>query len=292
MIALSLLQIGCANLDADPFRPKDTKAPGVYDIGELPVISEDDSYAGFDVYGPQVYYGQVGAPDDPGTYGGATLQFEATGGHVCLVMDPEAVYWSRPLAIDAGGRAYKYTDRYEDDGDLDMSAGLTAYYTGSPGVEMGGFEAVYSDTQGVDHVLEFNECEQAGAQSESVHSGRGTAEHCDINTANHPGVKYTVVLDTFALPHDDSILNFGVAVFGTTCNNFEVNECTVPDEVHGAVADGMVATSGKEWFAGLESVYCEGPAKVNDFCELHALDDDAPCIEPPPSDDVFDEEEE
>ena len=301
MLTLSMLQLACANREADPFRPSDTKAPGVYDIGELEVIGEDVLSQGLDGDGTaeapgfrsKLYFGQLGAPDDPGTFGGATFQFESTGGPVCLVMDPEALYWSRALSIDAGGRSYKYTDHYEDDSDLDMSAGLTAYYTGSPGVEMGSFEAVYTDAQSVDHVLEFNECVQAGPQTDSVHSGRGTVEHCELDTSLHPGVKYTVVLDTFALPHDDSIANFGVAAFGVPCDRIEISECTIPDEVH-AVNDveGMVPTEGKAWFPELESVFCEGPGKVNDYCELHALDDDAPCVEPPPSDDVSEEEEE
>jgi hypothetical protein len=137
---------------------------------------------------------------------------------------------------------------------------------------------VYTDPLGEAHELEFNECTQTGYQgTPEVHSGRGTAEFCTIDTDNRAGITFTGVLDTFALPHDDSILNFGLAVLDGACAS--ITECTIPNEV--GLAEGVDAIAGKEWFTEIESAICQGVGAVNRVCEegMDAYPDSPPCEE-------------
>lgn len=277
---LSLL--ACADRAAD-FRPVVTDVPAIVDLGTIETIPEstwrDSSFGATAAEG--VVYAQLGAPENAGIYGGATLSFTGTGGPVCIVADPEAVFWNLSVDADAdGGRRYTYLDKVEDDGDIDLTAGLTAYYTGSPGVEIGDFNAVYDDPQGIEHTLAFNECVQVGRFGDiNVHAGRATVEFCEIDTDQRAGIPFTVVLRTFALPHDDSILNYGVAVFEGSCESLAPTECTLPDEVSRAQADG-VAPADKAWFPELEQQVCEGIVKVNNFCEDALAEGVDACVDP------------
>lgn len=280
---LALLLIAC-ELPGAQFRPVVTDVPAIVDIGELPVVTADElAAASHPSELPGVYFGRLGAPEQAGTYGGATLQFRGTGGEVCVMVDPEAVFWNLSVDADAdGSRRYKYMDRYEDDGDIDLAVGLTAYYTGSPGVEMGDFNAVYNDPGGVEHTLEFNECVQVGyGGTLDVHSGRATVEYCTIDTDQRAGIPYTVVLDTFALPHDDSILSYGVMVVEGSCDSLAPSECTLTDEITYAEPD-QSTPEGKEWFPEIESALCQGIVKVNDVCEagFSEYEDSPPCVNP------------
>jgi hypothetical protein len=280
---LALLLIACDPPGAE-FRPVPSDVPAIIDIGELPVVTREElDAAGHPSEVDGVYFGRLGAPEQEGTFGGATLQFRGTGGEVCVVVDPEAVFWN--LSVDAdgeGARRYQYMDRFEDDGDIDLSVGLTAYYTGSPGVEMGDFNAVYNDPGGIEHTLAFNECVQVGyGGTLDVHSGRATVEFCTIDTDQRAGIPYTVVLDTFALPHDDSILSYGVMVVEGSCDSLGPTECTLTDEITYAEPDGATP-KGKEWFPELEAALCQGINKTNDFCEegFTTYEDSPPCEEP------------
>ena len=281
MIALLSL-FACADRASD-FRPALTDVDAVVDLGTIETIPEDvwqdSSFGGTEAEG--VVYARLGAPENAGIYGGATLSFVGTGGPVCIVADPEAVFWNLSVDADAeGGRRYKYLDVVEDDGDLDLSAGLTAYYTGSPGVEMGDFQAVYDDPAGQEHTLQFNECVQVGRFGDlNVHAGRATVEFCQVDTDQRAGIPYTVVLRTFALPHDDSILSYGVAVFEGNCEDIAPSECTLRDEVSRAEDSGQ-APAGKEWFPVLEDKVCDGIQKVNDYCEEQLTAGVDACIDP------------
>lgn len=276
LLALSGLASGCTNV-RDGFRPVLTDAPFVYDIGELRVIGAEE-LAGVDpsTVPDAVHYGQLGAGENAGLYGGATFQFRATGSSVCVVVDPEAMFWNKEISTQSNTVQYKFEDIFEDDGDLDLSAGLAAYYTGSPGSEIGDFSAVYDDPAGVEHELAFNECIQTGYFGDPAHAGRATVEYCDIDTSLHSGVMYTAVLETFALPIDDSILNFGALAFDGRCADLPwydsngallagASECVIPNEVEYADANGI--PEEKAWFPELERAYCSGVGKVNTFCK-------------------------
>jgi hypothetical protein len=299
---------GCRDV-RDNFRPVLTDAPFVYDMGELRVIGNDELEASLG--NPQsisdaLVYGQLGAGENAGQYGGATFNFTGTGGDVCVVVDPEALFWNKEISQDATNR-YKYEDVFEDDGDVDLSVGLTAYYTGSPGEEVGTFDATYTDDLGTEHTLAFDECVQTGLFGDPAHAGRATVEYCTIDTSLRPGVSYTALLKTFALPIDDSILNFGAMVYDGPCAtqsndveqpdgttqtvvtgltwldtdgvvNHGASECVIPNEVGNAEADGE-APDEKAWFPDAETAYCSGKGKFNSFCSDHVDDDYPPCNE-------------
>jgi hypothetical protein len=118
------------------------------------------------------YYGQLGQPEDGGR-GGATFTFKGTGGEVCIVVDPETVFWSQSVAPADRNDQYAYPDYYNDDGDLDLFAGMSSYYTGSPGVEIGDFTGFYSDSRGEVVEIEYGACFQTGSQAgmDNAHAG-------------------------------------------------------------------------------------------------------------------------
>lgn len=279
LLPLAALSVGCINV-ADQFAPVLTDAPFVYDIGELRVIGEEELVAGVadpSTIDDALYYGQLGAGENPGVFGGATFQFRGTGSTVCVVVDPESIFWNKELSTTSNTVQYKYEDVYTDDGDIDLSVGLTAYYTGSPGTEIGDFQAEYTDASGIPHYLEFNECRQVGYFGDPSHAGRATVEYCNIDTSLREGVLYTAVLETFALPIDDSILNFGTLAFDGSCQSLPwinedgraeegATECVIPNEVGNAEPTGELPAD-KAWFPEMETAFCGGKGKVNSWCK-------------------------
>jgi hypothetical protein len=294
-----MLLAGCAN-EADPFRPQVSDVPGIQDLGVIEILTDEDRASGLPLSDPsyegKVYYGRLGATEDAQAVGGATFQFEGTGGSVCVAVDPEAVFWNFAVAESTSGK-YKYKDHYADDGDIDLKVGLSAYYTGSPGVEIGSFEALYTDPSGVEHSLEFNECTQTGYQgTPDVFAGRASVEYCTIDTATRAGVMYTVLLETFSLPVDDDIVSFGAVVMDGGCGFGDsadaIDECLLPNEVGWAEPEenvtfdenGDPVVEGKEWFPGIEAAFCDKPKSVNDICEAWIAsaqyqEGDGPCDE-------------
>ncbi len=290
--------------------------PFLQDLGEFRVISAADQEANLvgteflsyadalqepDDQGRRgVHYGGLGAPEDPSYYGGATFSFEGTGGSVCLVVDPEVVFWNQSQDSTATTSDYLYVDATAPDGDLDLDAGLTAYYTGSPGVEMGDFASAYTDAGGVDHSLDGSACTQIGSQNTPAHAGRSTVEFCTIDTSGRAGVSYTAVLDTFMLPIDDSVVHFATAVFEGSCANLAAgttNECLLSREAGGAldltdeeVSEDYCEDPDNQWNVGcLELAFCDTKTKkLNAYCEDHFDDENAPCTDNgvhPPADD-------
>lgn len=290
------LALACYN-PGDAFRPIVTEGvPSVYHVGTLEVLTPGkvDDMLGDPTSVPEsVHFGRLGADVNPGKIGGATYEFEGTGDVVCVIADPEAVYWNYTVKTGPAGDRFKYEDVYNDDGDVDISVGLTAYYTGSPGVEIGDFNANYTDASGVDHTIAFNECSQTNLfGSTGVHGGRGSVEYCEVDTSGREGVKYTVLLRTYSLPMDDSVLNFGTVVYDGACSEiaegFVVDgdpvtvwgpsECTLKNEV--ANADGGTLPAEKAWFPELEIEVCGGGKATNKYCEEHMDDDSPPCFDP------------
>ena len=311
MIVL-LFALGMPGCDraGEVFVPEPNPAyPYIQDLGVFRVIpASEHSAEGWrasseearaDVDGQHgVYYGGLGAPEDPAYYGGATFQFYGTGGSVCLVMDPEAIFWNQARSPQADSQSYLYQDRFSDDGDIDMDAGLTAYYTGSPGVSMGDFKLPYTDEAGVSHELEFNECYQAGALGDSVHSGRATVESCSIDTEGREGVSFTVVLNTFMLPVDDSVVQFGVMVLEGACGaGPTIDECLIDREMADALSEEEQDCDDPDlpWtYTCLEQKYCGKVKKFNAYCEEHFDDFDPPSacedngVHPPADDEEVD----
>lgn len=165
-----------------------------------------------------IIYGEIG-PTGTAATGGATFNFKGTGGPVCIFVDPETVFWNWSIApvADSAARIWNYPDNVFDDGDIDLFVGLSAYYTGSPGLTVGDFFVNYSDSLGNDVAVELTECTNIGFQGQTnAHAGRGFPEFCSLNFTD-PGVSYTGLLQTFSTPLDDDRLGFGLLVYDGTC---------------------------------------------------------------------------
>jgi hypothetical protein len=293
--------------------------PFLQDLGEFRVVTGEDQAGAFDEEGrfigydesltgsedtlPGVHYGGLGAPEDPSYYGGATFTFAGTGGSVCVVVDPELVFWNQAQSPSATTSEFLYVDNTEDDGDIDLDVGLSAYYTGSPGVEMGDFELVYTDDGGVDHELSYSLCSQAGSQTFSgAHAGRSTVEYCTVDTSGLQGVQLTAVLNTFLLPLTDGVAHYAAGVFEGACTGLVaapkgIDECFLSREAGGArdipaeeQAEDYCNDPDNAWNeACLEDVFCSTTKKLNAYCEDHFEDENAPCIDNgvhPPADDA------
>ena len=249
---------GCDRNAKDLVPQPSDKFPGIIEIGELEVVEPDTlnllvdktqgtlpyitpnlDEAGQELYDelyPEgtpkpYYYGQLGQAET-GKQGGATFTFTATGSEVCLIVDPETVFWSRSIAQDLETE-FAYPDFYNDDGDVDLFAGMSSYYTGSPGINIGDFTGYYTDSKGELIEIQYGECTQNGSQMSGItnaHSGRGTSEYCSIDTDQKEGIEYTVVLETFSVPLDDGVLSFGVAVVNERCARLDTSECVIRGE--------------------------------------------------------------
>jgi hypothetical protein len=223
------------------------------------------------------FYGILGQAE-VGIKGGAMLTFDGTGGDVCIIVDPETVFWNQAVAATDPEPRYSYPDVEEDDGDIDLFAGMSAYYTGSPGIDVGDFKGFYTDSLGNQIEIEYGECFQFGAQSgmNNAHAGRAAVEYCTINTANREGVEYTAVLESFSVPLDDAGLGFGVVLLEGACTDYSINECTIYGDSLVELRDGNKVRKDDDGFIEaevrsctleLERASCEG--KLLEFCCLH-----------------------
>ena len=242
--------IGCDRSGRD-ILPAETKQLSVIEIGEMAVLTTAEleefqaqadpaawcaEPASDDSDAVRCFYGQLGHPE-LGIKGGATFTFQGTGETVCLLVDPETVYWSESISIQSRNENYAYPDYLADDGDIDLFGGLSSYYTGSPGVELGDFKGYYTDSLGRELEIEYGECTQIGHSMSGItnaHAGRGTVEYCSIETEERAGVEYTAVLETFAVPLNDGVLSFATMVVEGTCGNINkpngIDECTIMGE--------------------------------------------------------------
>jgi hypothetical protein len=272
-----LAQLSGCDRNAKDLVPQPSDAyPGVIEIGELEVVDPDtlnqligqdqgtlphivstlDSagQAVFDELYPEdaplpYYYGQLGQAGT-GEQGGATFTFTGTGGEVCLIVDPETVFWSRSIEAPPNTEAkFAYPDFYNDDGDLDLFSGMSSYYTGSPGLEIGDFTGFYTDSKGELVEIQYGECTQNGSSMSGItnaHSGRGTVEYCTIDTDQKEGIEYTVVLETFSVPLNDGVLSFGVTVVNERCARLDTSECFIRGESLCSVDDPDCKTNPDE----------------------------------------------
>jgi hypothetical protein len=272
--------------------PVNPDHPPVQNLGELTITDVSEVLNSEDVY-----YGTLG-PSDPGQNGGATATFIGTGGDVCVLVDPEAVFWIQAITGQSPDEAYTYPDNPYDDGDLDLEVGLSAFYNGSPGVEMGNFEALYEDSLGNEVYIEFNECIQYDWYGQTgSHAGRATPEFCTIDTSAHPGKEYTIVLNTWSLPLNDYLLNFAVVVFDGDCetglsagfttespsgttvtisSGYPAVECFLSNEAQDG--DGDFSELEKAFCANEQTWYCCDYNPDNPYCDDEPINDDN-CIE-------------
>ena len=293
-VAALVLLAACEGSGAEFVLEPSGDAPAVADFGMLDVIPLEE----WSKLGPQEAIDTYGIHDTvgPATTGhvaGSTFRFIATGGDVCVFTDPELVFWGQSISPISPTVNFQYSDNYNDDGDIDLFAGLSALYTGSPGVEMGDFYGVYTDSQGQQTTIAFNECLQAGYPGSDLvesHSGRGTPEFCTLHTKGREGVEFTVAMQTFAVPLDDGKLDFVAAVVGGKCGGGTVQDPGVgldaPSyecEYHGerfqrddeSDEDYAIAV------VGLEDAYCaQNPSQ---YCCEHDGEYPDLCGEPPDS---------
>ena len=291
VLLASLATAAACDRSGDDLIPQPSEdLPAVIDIGEMAVMSPDqlatlqaegssakswcDTNAD-DNGNPYCYYGVLGQATVD-VSGGATFTFRGTGEQVCVMTDPETVFWNTAVAEINPNDLYSYADLEEDDGDIDLFAGLSSYYTGSPGVELGDFQGQYTDSLGNIINIEYGECFQFGAQTgmNNAHAGRATVEYCTINTENREGKLYTVVLESFSIPLDDGALGFSAAVVEGSCSDYVLNECTMYGEglavnrdAEGvAIPDGKggVEASPRACTVQLERAACDG--QLLPFC--------------------------
>lgn len=228
-------------------------------------------------------YAEVG-PNSEAFPSGATIEFLGNGGDVCAFVDPEFLFWNQAVSQVSPNLQYRFPDNPYDDGDMDLRAGLSVYYRGTPGERMGGFEVQYSDDLGNDVEIDLVSCTQStDFDNDEPHAGRAHVEYCDIRNTQ-PGVSYTVALEAFGLPRDDGRLSFGVILATGPCNGTNgltglmapvslgnaasgVNEeCVIRGETLPPLAEGEGAhlhhgyAEGRSWpnAEAIEDVFCSG----------------------------------
>lgn len=257
--------------------------PGVIHLGELTPV---------DIVNPSdiadnTIYGEVG-PTGTTEAGGVTFTFEGTGGHVCVWVDPELLFYNQSVASRPVEK-FSYPDNVFDDGDLDVSAGLAAYYNGSPGERVGSFEVRYTDALGNPVTVALNECAIASATTATgAHAGRGAPEYCTIfNT--QPGVSYLVLLETWSTPLDDDRLGYGLLLANGDCADIHSpgpdDECLIVGEAIEPGAqdapgpwtgrDNAPTRTGSDEF---ERTFCDSRGDLPGYCEAEALQSD--CTDP------------
>lgn len=259
MVLALALAAGCDRSGMELLPQPNDAFPAVLEIGELQVVTPESG----SLFSPgdcneqdadgayNCFYGQL-SPTDGVTLGGATFNFKGTGGDVCVIVDPEALFWNQFISSSSSSLVWGYPDLDDDDGDLDLFGGLSSYYTGSPGLELGDFSGFYTDSLGREIEIDYVECfnESPYFEGEEAHAGRGAPEYCKIDTAGREGILYTIVLETFSVPRDDGILSFGTVVLDGACGGAGglsgvagVSECTMLGEaidIDGNVRDCSV----------------------------------------------------
>ena len=97
--ASALAALTACNYDGRAFTPQPTDAaPGITELGELEIIGLDSWEQAPQRRDLATY--EILGPSDPGEFGGATATFMGTGGEVCVLVDPEAVFWNQSVAFN------------------------------------------------------------------------------------------------------------------------------------------------------------------------------------------------
>lgn len=221
-LMLAALGLGGCDLSGEFLFPRPVDGiPSVVDLGEITPFSfgdVTDIAARRQLIEDNTIYFEIG-PSGSALFSGLSFTFQGTNNSVCLFVDPESVSWNQ--AIDpAGGSPYSFPDNPFDDADLDLDAGQTIYYTGTPGETMGNFELRYEDQLGNVVPLSASLCTAESSVRDGVQEsgGAGFPEQCTVqNTV--AGISYTAVIEAFNFPIDDSRISGGLVVFDGPCNN-------------------------------------------------------------------------
>lgn len=227
-------------------------------------------------------YTEVG-PTGSSAIGGATFRFVGTGGDVCIWMDPELVSWSQSVSPTDPDPDLAWPDNLFDDGDIDLDAGPSVFYTGTPGQRMGRFKSTFRDSLGIETTVDLSSCTSPGAAPGSApdSAGRAAPEGCSIY-GTIPDRPYTVVLETFSVPLDDKRLGMGMFIVEGSCDELDAalggkstsqygRECVItgesidPFSEPGAAA-AAAGLSGRAWL-GDERVPWDGSVEFElAFC--------------------------
>ncbi len=287
-LALTLAASACALPEkAILFSSAIDGVPGIVHLGDL----EPFEVTVLDDVADNVIYHEVG-PTGSTQIGGVTFSFVGDGRDMCVWVDPELVSWSQSISISSPNEAYRFPDNLFDDGDLDLSGGLSVYYSGVPGDSVGGFKVDYQDALGNVVPIDLVECfipSTVLGDSTPSHAGRGLPEFCTIaNTIE--GVDYTVLMETYSVPIDDDRLSYGLILVNGTCDELltatsigtpsDAEECMIlgesvePGSATGerAAAAGLPAPSwiGSEvpsWSGSVsfEEAFCQ--QQLESFCQ-------------------------
>ena len=281
LVLVPVLTMAACDRQGEDVLPNPGDVPEIIEIGELRVLTAEEfadfqsttdpaSWCGDTSKDPEglerpgCYYGNL-ASTAAAFRGGATFTYKGTGEPVCLIADPETVFWNQSIAASGPNESYTAPDQVNDDGDIDIFSGLSSYYTGSPGVEIGDFLGFYTDSQGRDVEIEFGACFQTGSSLSGIqnaHSGRGALEFCTVDTSERAGVEYTAVLETFSVPFDDGALSFAAAVVEGPC--FNLNECTLIAESRAADAADNTGEGYNTCAPFMELAMCQD--QLTPFC--------------------------
>ena len=201
-------------------------------------------------------YVEIGPTGDANP-SGATLNFEGTGGSVCILVDPELVYWNQSVSLQGAVGRWRFPDNPYDDGDVDISTGLSVYYTGTEGEEMGNFAVQYDDSLENTVPVNLVACTITSTVLNQLNptatSGRGAPEYCTISNTQ-PGVNYTVAMEVFSLPPDDNRLMMGLVLSEGGCN--PLIDAAAPDE------SGQVGPVHQECVIRGEAIPGEGDGQI------------------------------
>ncbi len=240
-------------------------------------------------------YGEL-APPQTTDYGGATFEFTGTGGQVCIWVDPEVAWWNQSVSANPSeeGREWTYPDNGFDDGDIELFAGLSVYYTGSPS-KIGDFVVAYEDSLHNGVPISLAACPNTvGLIGDPASAGKGMAEYCTLDTSDGEGISYTVLLRTFSTPLDDDRLAFGLIIANGTCEALRTlggaadpqsDECVIqgealrPDPLPGA-KDGsdyqpyygyeQAAEHTWPYSIEFEQTFCDSDTRMGRFCNQEA----------------------
>lgn len=258
----ALTALVACNRDGRSYTPQPQEAyPGIVHLGEVEVV-EEGNWANGEARYEGISLEQLG-PGPSGQWGGATVTFKGTGGDVCVFVDPEAVFWNSSKSVLSPNPEFEAEDNPYDDGDIDLEVGLAAYYTGTPGLEIGDFEQVYEDALGNEVTFEANECVMIGSRGQTgAHAGRATPEYCKIDTSLHPDTEYMVLLRTWSVPWDDYVLDFAFAIFEGDCDaglsaTGESDECVILGE--------SWDKDNRSDYINLEQALCD--SELTEYCE-------------------------
>ncbi len=211
-------------------------------------VGTDLSDCNFDVRRANVeantVYAQLG-PTGNANPSGLTFKFEGTGGAVCVFTDPELVYWNQSVSGQTPDRHWRFPDNPYDDGDVDLTTGLSVYYTGTEGEDMGNFQVQYQDTLGNTVPINLVACSITssvlGGFNPTATGGRGAPEYCTVQNTQ-PGVSYTVALEVFSLPPDDNRLSFSMLLADGPCTPL-IDNATPPRRSRSAASMWLAAHS-------------------------------------------------